>query len=520
MKLASLPPRALRCVRFRAGTALLFGALSALMGSVQLAEAAGPIALEWVDSRKVEQIIGDRDWADGTATTSHTFKRFGVLANGLGYSFEHFNAARNRQELIFLFGDTVAFGSYSPSPGLDRNAGPVGAAMSVDFSHLQPRFECVLAPNDPLMVPCAQSAYNYHGRDPIAWSTTTDPQAGLKIDFFMKGLFPLFVEPSPFNGKRIKTGGDDIPNSGVSVNGKLYIVFSTGAAPSCGTSCSHAHAYSVLVAFDEAQQTFTTLRQISSVPKGGHFLFASFHEPALSPGAGGPAVEPVVYMFGVGDYRHSHVYLAKVPTAGFESGTGTRYLTAVNNGVPVWSPADAHGTSYETDAQPVFTDNAPSPSVGNISVAYEKNLKLWLMTYDADGTNPPATRGVFLRSAAAPWGPWSDPIPIFNACDNGGFGVAGKGGFIHYARAKSGVVCNLAAVSPSGPGGPTIAEEKGQHDPETTAGATFAPLMIERFLSLNSDLLSVYYTMSTWNPYTVVEMRTDLRVLPYAGAAQ
>ncbi|MGZ3357665.1 MAG: hypothetical protein ACXVBO_22850, partial [Isosphaeraceae bacterium] len=65
----------------------------------------------------------------------------------------------------------------------------------------------------------------------------------------------------------------------------------------------------------------------------------------------------------------------------------------------------------------------------------------------------------------------------------------------------------------SGPGGPTIAEELGQHDPETTVGATFAPLMIERFLSVNNDVLSVYYTMSTWNPYTVVEMRTDLSVL-------
>lgn len=514
MKLASLPPRALQ---YLVGRVLLCGALWLLIGTVEHAEAAGPVGLQWVASRKIEQIIGDKDWADGTPTTSQTFKRYGVLANGLGYSFEHFDAARNRQELIFLFGDTVAFGSYSPSPGLDHNAGPVGAAISVDFSHPKPRFECVLARNDPFAVPCIDSTYNYHGRDPVAWSTTTDPKAGLKVDFFMNGLLPLFVEPSSFNGKRIKTGGDDIPNSGVSVNGKIYIVFSTGAVPSCGTSCSHAKAYSVLVAFDESQQTFTTLRQISSVPQGGHFLFTSFHEPAPSSSASGPAVEPVVYMFGVGDYRHSNVYLAKVPTAGFESGTGTQYLIAVNSGVPVWSPPDAPGISFEKDAQPVFIDNAPTPSVGNISVAYEKNLKLWLMTYDADGTNPPATRGVFLRSAASPWGPWSDPIPIFNACDNGGFGTAGKGGYIHYVHAKGGVVCNLALVSPSGPGGPTIAEEKGQHDPETTVGATFAPLMIERFMSVNNDLLSVYYTMSTWNPYTVVEMRTDLRVLRPLG---
>jgi hypothetical protein len=45
------------------------------------------------------------------------------------------------------------------------------------------------------------------------------------------------------------------------------------------------------------------------------------------------------------------------------------------------------------------------------------------MTYNAEGSNPPATRSVFFRFASAPWGKWSDPQPIYNACSNGGFGI-------------------------------------------------------------------------------------------------
>ena len=36
--------------------------------------------------------------------------------------------------------------------------------------------------------------------------------------------------------------------------------------------------------------------------------------------------------------------------------------------------------------------------------------------------------------------------------------------------------------------------------------------MIERFTTVSDDTLSIYYAVSTWNRYTVVEMRSDLIV--------
>jgi hypothetical protein len=36
--------------------------------------------------------------------------------------------------------------------------------------------------------------------------------------------------------------------------------------------------------------------------------------------------------------------------------------------------------------------------------------------------------------------------------------------------------------------------------------------MIERFTRVNGNTLSIYYTISTWNPYTTVEMRSDFAI--------
>jgi hypothetical protein len=67
-------------------------------------------------------------------------------------------------------------------------------------------------------------------------------------------------------------------------------------------------------------------------------------------------------------------------------------------------------------------------------------------------------------------------------------------------------------IVPNPPGdglnGPTI----GGNNPYTTAGSSYAPYMIERFTKVAGRTVSIYYTISTWNPYTVVEMRSDFAI--------
>ena len=44
-------------------------------------------------------------------------------------------------------------------------------------------------------------------------------------------------------------------------------------------------------------------------------------------------------------------------------------------------------------------------------------------------------------------------------------------------------------------------------------GGEYAPYLVERFLRYRDNTLTIYYLMSTWNPYVVVLMRTDLNVV-------
>jgi hypothetical protein len=391
-----------------------------------------PVALTWIpgSSVKVEQILGDCDWTDlafgstGTChepTASQTLTRYNLLGTDIGYSFE------DNGKMIFLFGDTIGVN------------------------------------------------VNYKAADSFAWSTSTDPEAGLLLNFYTSSNGALlFVHPPG-----VAMGGDDTPNSGISLPDGVYMICNTGSDTSLAQP--QQKDSSVLAHFDETPQTFTTGRTLS--PPGGRFAYASPHASGTN-----------VVIFGAGPYRASDVYLQMVPATSFASGAGTQYFAGLVTGQPTW-------TNSESGAVPVVQDNPlggprwpnDSPSVGDLSVVYSSDLGLWLMTYDG-GRRTPATEGVYFAYAEQPWGPWSSPQLVFNVARDDGSGV-----FIHNSN-----------HNPPGPAGPTI--NPTNNPPATTPGGVYAPLLIERFTTVEGDLLKIYYTMSTWNPYTVVRMRSQFRI--------
>ena len=394
----------------------------ALLLTPHLAAAAAP-TLAWVpgSSVRVEQVVGDCDYpAQATTgqckpTTSKTATRSKVLGTDLGASFE------SQGTLIFLFGDSIG-------PTEDYLAG-----------------------------------------DTMASSTSTDPAAGLFVDFFTKSDgTPFFVKVPG-----VRLGASEVPNAGIHLDNGTFVVCHTGLDRDLPQP--DANAYSVLTRFDETTRAFTLLRTISSRPNG-KFITPSLHTSGSD-----------VLMFGLGAYRASDVYLATVPASTFDTGAGTRYFAGLVNGQPQWSTS-------ESNAVPIVIDNplktSPyTPSIGNVSVVYSKDLGLWLMTYDG-GRQSPATGGVYFTYAADPWGPWSEPQLIFNPKRDGAVGK-----FIH----------DPGIVPSDGLNGPTI----GANNPNTTPGGPYAPYMIERFTKVAGNTLSIYYLLSTWNPYTVVEMRSD-----------
>ena len=388
------------------------------------------VTLTWTPGStvKLEQVIGDKDWAaaaKGTTlpTASLTANRYGVFGTDIGTSFEH------KGKVLFLFGDTR-----SEDPNV--NLGAV---------------------------------------DPIGFSTTTDGDAPLVLDFFQDNSNrTLWVRPPG-----VQMAGNNVPNAGISLSDGLFLVVNAGADHSMADI--NANAFSLLVRFDESAKTFTTGRMVSSMP-GGHFVYTALRALGVD-----------VYMFGTGKYRGSDIYLSKTPASGFWTGTGTQYFAGRVNGQPTW-------TTSEASAVPIIQDNPlngpawpnNNPTVGNLSVAYSVNLGMWLMTYDG-GRQSPATRGMYVTYAKDPWGPWAAPQLIFNSPRDPGYGV-----FIH----------NPNAVPGDGLTGPTI----GNNDPTTTSGAAYAPCLIERFTRVNGNTLRIYWLMSTWNPYTVVKMRSDFTI--------
>ncbi len=311
--------------------------------------------------------------------------------------------------------------------------------------------------------------------DVMGWSASSRPES-LVLNFFTdpNATSPpgtLLVQPPG-----IDMGPFNVPDSGISLFGNAYVVVTTNHTVGGDTD------QSFLTRFDEKAGTFTVLRNYTPVSArpGGTFIEMALKDATIVLDSSVPAGQRTVLMWGSGEYRKSDVYLARVAPLQFETGDGTVYLTGADPcGPTTWSGS-------ETDANAVVTDG----TIGNVSVTYAPEVGLWLMTYDSR-----AEAGIVFRYARQPWGPWSVPQVIFDPARDGGFGH-----FIH----------DPSIVPDDGLDGPTI----GGNDIYKTRGADYAPYVIERFTKVSGRTLTIYYVMSTWNPYTVVLMHSDFTIAP------
>jgi len=303
--------------------------------------------------------------------------------------------------------------------------------------------------------------------DTIATTNATDPQQGVRLDFLTVGKDYLTIQPPG-----ISMGAFEVPIGGISIAGQMYVAVRTNHAADWSTDRS------VLTRFT-LPDTFQPLRTISQAP-AGHFLTLSLHaQPVSIPGL--PAGGPFILVWGTGPYRKSDAYLSIVPRANFASGQGTLYFSGLNGaGMPGWS-------SKESDSQPVVRNG----TMGDLSVTWSKDLDLWLMTYDS---RPPAAAGIEFAYSSSPWGPWSEPQIIFNEVRDGALGK-----FIH----------DPAIRPDDGLAGPVIGVGS---NPDAVMGGTYAPFMVEPWMKVQGSQIDLYYTLSTWNPYVVMLMRSSLLI--------
>lgn len=312
-----------------------------------------------------------------------------------------------------------------------------------------------------------------HGRsgDPdfLAWSASIDPeQFDMTIPTAADGKFRVIHIPG------IAQDAFCVPSYGISVNGAIYIVHTTdwsethnnmersvvARSTDDGVTWEYLYTLSVAENHDMSQAHFINVSlahgQASSLPS----LPQELQEA------------PVIFMWGSGAYRNSSPHLAVALADNLGSADSWYYFSGLDQEEqPSWS-------RQQRDSVPLFHH----PQLGEFSVAWIAQLERWVMLY-----NSASPRGIVMRTAQQPWGAWSNPHVIFDPWRDGGYG-----NFMH-------VPFNFE-------------RRDWVHDPgrELEWGGEYGPYLIPRFTTGDASRCTLYYTLSIWNPYAVVIMRSDV----------
>jgi hypothetical protein len=292
-------------------------------------------------------------------------------------------------------------------------------------------------------------------KDFMAWADATSPDdLELHIPVARDGLF------RPISVPGVGMGAYEVPSHGISIDGVMYMVSTAGHSP------EKTMLRSLLSRSTSDGGRFEVLYELSK----DAFINVALVRARGSKHQGLP-VEDTVFFFGSGDYRVSSPKLAYVPSGRIGRKGAIRYLKTVLDGKPVWS-------KNESDAINLFDH----PVVGELSVSWVEPLQRWVMLYKGG-----RLEGIYMRSATAPWGPWTEPESIYDAWTDNGYAK-----FMHASWQKG--------------------RKDNFHDAgmENRWGGPYAPYFIDRFTTGDKDRCSIYYTMSTWNPYEVVLMRSDI----------
>lgn len=302
--------------------------------------------------------------------------------------------------------------------------------------------------------------------DAIAYTTDFNPEDGLQLDFIRNANGTY----KPVDVPGISQGGFEVPMEGVSVNGRMYIYHTTDASKGLDKA---KMGRSVVAVSDNNGESFKYLYDFSKE----YFINVSVVKvnngdwPGLPESAGEGLV-----MFGSGAYRKSTARLAFQPVSQIDSAKSMRYFNGLDNsGYPKWS-------EKEEDAQVLFQENC----VGELSVSYNKFIRKWIMLYNCF-TLERKHRGINMRTADYPWGPWSEPQLIFEPWGDGGY-------------------CNFMHVSWKFKKCDEVSDPKR----ENVWAGEYGPYQFEDLAIGDNSTTTIYFTMSTWNPYTVVLMKTTL----------
>jgi len=291
--------------------------------------------------------------------------------------------------------------------------------------------------------------------DALAFSYDSDPSDCIELEFVTSGG-GTYLSPSV---PGVDLGCFDVPLDGVSVGQAMYVWFSTDTM-----------TRSVLARSDDDGVSFSLVHDLSD----DHFVNVSAELTPDDEGFPAETSGERLVLFGSGEYRASSVYLAATTPGQIEDHSALRFFAGTDpgDGAPSWS-AD------EANAVPLFEH----PCVGELSVHFNDLLDRWVLLYNCDDP-----RGIDVRTAPAPWGPWSEAAVAFQPWDDGGYCE-----FIHTSWDYD--VCDEV------------------HDPgrEYEWGGEYGAYAIPSLTSGEYGNATIPFVLSTWNPYAVMLMQVQLR---------
>jgi hypothetical protein len=307
--------------------------------------------------------------------------------------------------------------------------------------------------------------------DTIAFADVSDfdPATGLALTF----------NPAPPIIAKMRNSQTvySVPLDGITIDGTMFLFYSLDHIEVAPGYNSFGHT-DVVNSTDDGLN-FTHLYEFSRE----HFLNVSVAQVEGSD-LGLPEFGDTLAVWGTGIYHSSEPYLAALPLSAIETGQPVRYFAGVSGGAPMWADT-------EDAAAPLFGD----PTVAELSVRFNSYLNAWMMTYTSF-----VVRGVCLRLSPTPWGPWTTPLRLLHQWYNpSGPSIP----YIHVPNDQPGLARRdwmydtTVGVPPN--------------DPANAAGIPYSPAIIEPLIRGEAGLsTTIFFTMSTWSPYTSLLMRADL----------
>ena len=426
-------------------------------------------------SAKVCQLTGQTDWAGNQPTAAQTVANFGLDSVDLGFPVES-----DPGPLYFLFGDAFP--------------------LTHTFSSVPPD-------------------------DAFGWTTrTAAPDANSCLDLQLATSAPkTFAHPRVTPA--IQQGSFNVPSGGIFLDGTIYAFFWTNhcvlpgtllpnpGAPlqypaptatcaqipannSVGSSVLASASPSDPIAFHRCGGPATLVVRCPTMPRG--FVYVS---AAIPPRAIGREIllrPESIPVFGVPRYRASIPYLAMAPRATFADPETWSFFAGRNaGGNPIWvtraqweSGQNAFGQWIPPAGAEIYGATPGQRCVGEHQVTWNAALRTWLLLYNCQ----PWT--VEARTAPDPWGPWSQPTVLL------------------HATPTSPLVCTLIMSVNGCPG------LRNYWPPGNPPGIFYAPFALTRYTRDTTVAggatrsATIYWTLSTWNPYQVSIMQTDLQFTP------